>query len=240
MQTALRIIYPAQCLTCGTIVDSEFGFCGACWRDTPFITGLICDLCGTSLPGEMTEQTPDLHCDDCMRIARPWDRGRSVMIYKDNARRYVLGLKHGDRLDFAKPAAIWMAAKMRPLVPANTIVAPVPMHWLRLIRRRYNQAALISGEVARILGLAHRPDLLVRPRATKVHRDMSVDERFANLSGAIHVHPKASGLIKTRPVLLIDDVMTSGATLGACAEAAKQGGAGDVFIATLARVAKDA
>ncbi|EBA04870.1 Competence protein F [Rhodobacteraceae bacterium HTCC2150] len=240
MQTALRIIYPAQCLTCGDIVDSEFGFCGACWRETPFITGLICDLCGTSLPGDASEQNQELHCDECMRIARPWEKGRSAMIYKDNARRFVLGLKHGDRLDFARPAANWIAAKMQGLVPANTIVAPVPMHWLRLLRRRYNQAALISGEVSKVLGLTHRPDLLIRPRATKVHQKMTADERFANLVGAIDVHPKAQDFIKGRSVLIIDDVMTSGAILAASTEAAKQAGADDVFVATLARVAKDA
>ena len=94
--------------------------------------------------------------------------------------------------------------------------------------------------VARALGLTHRPDLLIRPRATKVHQNMTADERFTNLAGAISVHPKAADLIKDRPVLMIDDVMTSGATLGACAEACKNAGAKEVFIATLARVVKDA
>ena len=91
-----------------------------------------------------------------------------------------------------------------------------------------------------MLGLTHRPDLLIRPRATNVHQKMTADERFANLVGAIDVHPKAQDFIKGRPVLIIDDVMTSGATLAASTEVAKQAGADDVFVATLARVAKDA
>ncbi|TKA95662.1 ComF family protein, partial [Cereibacter changlensis] len=97
LQAALRLLYPPQCLTCDALVTTDFGLCGPCWRETPFITGLVCDLCGTPLPGE--DPGHAVHCDDCLTLARPWARGRAALLYKDNGRRIVLALKHGDRLD---------------------------------------------------------------------------------------------------------------------------------------------
>ena len=164
LQAALHLIYPPQCLTCDARVTTDFGLCGACWRETPFITGLVCDHCGVPLPGEDTGK-PE-HCDDCLTIARPWSQGRAAMLYKDNARRIVLALKHGDRLDLARPASNWLHRVAGPMLKPGMIVAPIPLHWLRLIKRRYNQAALLSAAVAKLAELDHCPDLLIRRRHT--------------------------------------------------------------------------
>jgi predicted amidophosphoribosyltransferase len=238
LQAALRLIYPPQCLTCDALVTSDFGLCGPCWRETPFITGLVCDLCGQPLPGEDPGQA--VHCDDCLLIARPWVQGRAAVLYRDNGRKMVLGLKHGDRLDLVKPAAGWMARAAAPLVRPDMIVVPVPLHWTRLLLRRFNQAALLSREVARASGLAHCPDLLTRRRNTGSQEGRDRDARFRNLSGALNVNRRRGARIAGRPVLLVDDVMTSGATLAAATEACLASGATGVFILVLARVAKDA
>ena len=137
LQAALHLVYPPQCLVCGALVTSDFGLCGSCWRDTPFISGLVCDLCGVPLPGEETGKAE--HCDDCLTIARPWSRGRAALLYKDNARHMVLALKHSDRLDLVRPAATWMLRAAAPILEPGMLVAPVPLHWQRLFRRRYNQ-----------------------------------------------------------------------------------------------------
>ncbi|MHC0052070.1 double zinc ribbon domain-containing protein [Actibacterium sp. D379-3] len=238
LQSALRLIYPPQCISCGALVDSDFGLCGPCWRDTHFISGLVCDTCGTPLPGD--DPGGVVHCDDCLTRARPWARGRAAVIYRDNARRLVLALKHGDRAELARPAAVWLARAAAPILTPDMLVAPIPLHRLRLLRRRYNQAALLAQGVARLAGLEQCPDLLIRARRTAFQDGMGVEARFANVSGAIRAHPKRRARIAGRHVLLVDDVMTSGATLTAAAEACRAAGASDVSALVLARVAKDA
>lgn len=237
MQAALHLIYPPQCLTCDALVTTDFGLCGHCWRETPFVTGLVCDHCGVPLPGEDSGQ-PE-HCDDCLTIARPWSQGRAAMLYKDNARRMVLALKHGDRLDLARPAAGWMLRAAQPMLVPGMLVAPIPLHWLRLIKRRYNQAALLSGALAKMAGLDHCPDLLIRQRYTGSQEGRDRDSRFANLAAALTVHPRRANRVEGRHILLVDDVMTSGATFAAAAEACIAAGASGVSVLALARVAKD-
>ncbi|TNF64174.1 MAG: ComF family protein [Rhodobacteraceae bacterium] len=238
IQTALAVMFPPRCLGCGGIVDSDFALCGPCWRDTPFITGLSCDACGVQLPGQ--GGGGPVHCDDCLRRPRPWSQGRSVLMYRDLARRLVMALKHGQRTEIARPAALWMARAGADLVRPDMIVAPVPLHWSRLFRRGFNQSALLADAVARHVGLAHCPDLLSRPRRTRSLDHRSVSERFDELHDAIRVHPGRHRRVAGKPVLLVDDVMTSGATLAAATDALRQAGSGDVFVLTLARVAKDA
>ena len=237
-KAVLHLIYPPQCLTCGALVTSDFGLCGACWRDTPFISGLVCDLCGVPLPGEDSGQ-PE-HCDDCLTIARPWSRGRAAMLYKDKARAMVLAFKHGDRLDLTAPVAGWMLRAARPILEPGMLVVPIPLHWRRLFKRRYNQSALLSQAIARAAGLDHCPDLLVRHRPTGTQDGKSRDARFGNMADALALHPRRAALVEGRHVLLIDDVMTSGATFAAAAEACVAGGAGGVSVLAMARVAKDA
>lgn len=240
VESALRLIYPPQCVACGGRTEGDFGLCGACWREAGFTGGLVCDRCGVPLPGENPGEDPGeaVHCDDCIAIARPWSRGRAAMLYGETGRRIALALKHGDRLDLARPAAEWMARAARPILVPGMLVAPVPLHWLRLFRRRYNQSALLSARVARLAGLEHCPDLLVRPLRTASQDGRDRDGRFANVQGAIGVHPRRRDRLKGRHVLLVDDVMTSGATLAAGAEACLASGASEVSVLVLARVAK--
>lgn len=147
VQSALKLIYPPQCVACGDRTDDEFGLCGACWREAGFIAGLVCDKCGVPLPGEDIGEAE--LCDDCLVIARPWSRGRAAMLYGETGRRIAMSLKHGDRLDLARPAARWMARAARPILADGMLVAPVPLHWLRLFKRRYNQSALLAQGIAK-------------------------------------------------------------------------------------------
>ncbi len=236
-QTAIRLVYPPRCISCGTMVESDFGLCGACWRDTPFISGLVCDVCGTQLPGQAAG--PE-YCDDCLGTARPWSRGRSALRYRDNGRRLVLALKHGDRQDLARPASAWMARAAQPILQPDTLIAPVPLHWLRLLSRRFNQAAVLAQGVARATGRDWCPDLLIRTRRTQSLGGLDREARHATLDRAISANPRRRDRVRDRPVLIVDDVMTSGATLSAATQACYAAGARDVCILTLARVGKDA
>jgi predicted amidophosphoribosyltransferase len=242
LQSALRLIYPAQCMACGTVVAQEDALCPACWRDTPFIAGTVCDACGLPLPGAEGADPAGapVHCDDCLRLARPWQRGRAALLYAGTARRLVLGLKHADRLDLARACGGWLAAAVAPILRPGVLIAPVPLHWTRLLRRRYNQSAVLAQVLAARTGAEVCPDLLVRLRRTGTQDGRDLGARHANLDGALALHPRRGARAEGRDVLLVDDVMTSGATLAAAADACLAGGARTVDVVVLVRVLKEA
>lgn len=217
----------------------DFSLCGSCWRQTPFIDGLCCDACGCPLPGGADEDAGGVLCDDCLTIARPWSRGRAALQYRDFGRRITLALKHGDRTDLARAAAPWLKRAAAPIWPADPILVPIPLHWTRLLRRKYNQSALLADALSRLTGARHYPDALIRPKRTKPLDGHTRDARFGALDAAIRPHPKQGHILRGRNVVLVDDVMTSGATFAAATEACFTAGAADVCVLALARVAKD-
>ncbi|RLJ98016.1 ComF family protein [Ruegeria conchae] len=238
IQTVVEMIYPPRCLSCGALTESDFGLCGPCWRDTPFIGGSVCESCGVPVPGARDGYR--IECDDCLTRPRAWQDGRAALLYQGGARSLILALKHGDRTDLARPAARWMARAGSEVFRPNMLITPVPLHWSRMIRRRYNQSALLAHHLGQETGLAVCPDLLVRTRRTPVLDGKTAVERAAALADAIAVHPKRESMSQGRDILLVDDVMTSGATLEACARVCRASGANHIFVLVLARVAKNA
>lgn len=238
LQEVIRAIYPPQCISCNALVATDFGLCPECWRETPFIAGCVCCKCGSPVPGD--PQETGAICDDCLHVARPWSQGRAALLYRDNARRIVLALKHGDRMELARAATPWLLSAARPLLADDTVIVPVPLHWWRLLRRSYNQSALLSAALARASGRPHCPDALLRRRNTGSQEGKSREDRFANLVGAFTVPSSRRSHILGRSVLLVDDVMTSGATFAAATDACLAAGAKEVAVLALARVAKDA
>lgn len=242
MKGALRLIYPPQCLGCGEPVGDDGGLCPTCWAEAEFISGTACSRCGTPLPDEGLGQDDTegaLICDDCLARARPWVRGRAALVYRGTGRKLVLMLKHGDRLDLAPALGDWTARAAVSLVRPDMVVVPVPVHLRRLAKRKYNQAALLSARVAQVHGLTHLPQALRRTRYTPMQDHGSVADRFANVEDAITVAPRQAARLQGRAVLLVDDVMTSGATLAAAANALRAAGSGPVSVLVLARAVKD-
>ncbi|ETX15039.1 competence protein ComF [Roseivivax halodurans JCM 10272] len=238
MQTAIRLVYPPHCLACGEHVSTEFGLCGACFSETHFITGLVCDACGTPLPGDGAED--GILCDGCLAARRPWSQGRAALLYSGAGRRLVLALKHGDRHDIARAAAPWLARAAAPILRDDSLIVPVPLHLLRLLKRRYNQSALLAQSLARETRCDILCDALVRTRRTPSLDGRTREARFEVLHGAIAVRRSRAAQIAGRHVLLVDDVMTSGATFGAATDALYASGAREVCTLALARVGRDA
>ena len=199
--------------------------------------GAGCWTCGLSLPGNL-DASEQAMCDSCLSLDPPWRRGVAALAYHETGRSLVLALKHGDRHDIVRPAADWMAQVTQSLVQPDMVVAPVPLHWTRLLRRRYNQAGLLSAALAKRLGLPHCADLLIRNSRTRSLEGCTTDQRFAIVSSAISRNPRHRNRWLDRPVLLEDDVMTSGATLTAATIALQKNRNYDVYTSVLARVQK--
>ncbi|PTV93734.1 ComF family protein [Rhodobacter aestuarii] len=237
LAAALHTVFPPRCICCGDAVGSDHGMCSPCWQEASFITGTVCDCCGAPLPGESA--TIEL-CDECLSEPRPWDRGRAAFLYAGTGRKLVLAFKHADRLDLVPPLGEMLARAARPLIEPGMVIAPVPLHRMRMVRRMFNQSALLAQTMSKHTRLPCVVDLFDRRRATPSQEGLSRAERHQNVQDAIRLRPKYAAKIKGRHVLVVDDVLTSGATMAACAEAARAAGARQVSVAALARVAKDA
>ena len=233
----MEFIYPPQCPSCRAEVDVASGICPDCWRDIVFLSGDLCHLCSAPLEGDLGA---DPVCDACAHHPPAWDRGGAAVLYEGVGRKLVLALKHGDRLDIAPLAAGWMARAGGDLVASADLIVPAPMHWMRLARRRFNQAAELARSVALTADAPHAfaPDLLTRRKATATQDGKTRAERLDNVAGVFSVAEKWRASVPGSRILLVDDVMTTGATLSECAEVCRVAGAAEVNVLVMARVAR--
>ena len=235
LTAALDLLLPPGCVTCAAPVDAPGLQCGACFATLSTIGEPCCVCCG--LPFELAwHDAEGGHCQTCLDTPPPFGRARSALSYDKAARRLVLPFKHGDRIEFAALLARHMAWAGAGLTREADMLVPVPLHRSRLFTRRYNQAALLAHALGRLVARPVLLDALVRTRATAGLGHKSAAERWDTVGGVFAVRPKRVGALAGRRVLLIDDVMTSGATARACAEALLEGGAAAVDVLTAVRV----
>lgn len=180
-------------------------------------------------------ETPG-RCPACEAKPHKFDRARAACLYDEHSREPILQLKHADRTDLAPLFARWLSRAGAQLIAEADAVVPVPLHRWRLLSRRYNQAAEVARRLAADAGLPYLPDALIRPRPTATQGGRSASGRRRNVAGAFTVPPGRKRLIDGRRILLIDDVLTTGATADACARALKAAGAAEVNLAVIARV----
>lgn len=237
-RAALDMLLPPQCLGCGIMVESTGGLCVDCWSAITFVGAPQCGQCGLPFEFTETEQShgPGMLCGSCVRQPPLFARARTVMAYDDASRHLILSFKHGDRTDAAPAYARWMARAGSDLLADADVLVPVALHWSRLFSRRYNQAALLAREIGLFSGIPVSADLLVRTRRTPSQGRLGASARRRNVGGAFRVRKKYAGTLAGARVLLIDDVMTTGATANASVRALLRGGAGAVDVLTLSRV----
>jgi predicted amidophosphoribosyltransferase len=233
-------LFPPACPACRGETATGHTLCPACWTGTAFLSGKGCVTCGREVPGLGGNDTGFI-CDTCQANPPLWDRGAAVFAYEGAGRRLVLGLKHGDRLDMLAMLAGWMLRAGKPLITEADLVIPVPMHWTRRMGRRFNQSAELARASCRAAGRAEAfaPDLLRRVRRTASQFGRDRAGRTENLKGAIGLVPGAGARIAGRRVLLVDDVLTTGATLNAVAAVCREAEASAVDILVLALVSFD-
>lgn len=231
----LDLLLPPQCLTCDAPVDAPGRFCPECFRRAGFITEPCCDRCGAPF-AHAGQGGRERLCPHCRADEPPWGRARAALRYDSLSRRVVLAFKYGDRTEYAAALAPLMARAGAALLRQAEVIVPVPLHRRRLIVRRYNQAALLAHALARLSGKPAVPDALCRTRATVPLAEMGAAARAEVVAGAFALRPGRIGRIVDRHVLLVDDVLTSGATCGACTRVLLAAGAAGVDVLVAARV----
>jgi len=229
-RAALEVVFPPICLACRASVAQAGALCGPCWRAIRFIERPFCDRLGTPFEHEMGEGALSQQALD-----HPPDfaRARAVVLFEDGpSRKLVHRLKYSDRLELARPMGAWMARAGRDILAEADALTPVPLHRARLWKRQFNQAAALAREISRLSGKPAETDGLARVRSTRSQVGLSRLERARNMAGAFRCVRAVDG----RRIVLVDDVLTSGATANAAARALLDAGAKAVDVLVFARV----
>lgn len=240
---ALDAVLPPLCLGCRTPVAGTQGLCPSCWGRITWLGPPLCACCGTPFPFDPDPagdpgEAETLLCGACLRDPPPFAHARAAFVYDEASRGLILGFKHADRTQAAPAFGAWLARSGAALLAEADLVAPVPLHWTRLLRRRFNQSALLAQQAASATARAYVPDLLVRERRTRSQGGLDRDQRRRNVRRAFAVRPCYQERIAGARVVIVDDVYTTGATLAECAKVLLRAGAGAVDVLTLARVVR--
>lgn len=237
---ALDLVFPALCPVCQTTlgVGRRDPLCGPCWSAITRLGAPWCHVCGAAPASsaslaEPRRLEPSRPCATCTNDPPRYDYARSAAVYEGQLREALHALKFSGRRALAGPLAELAAEQCRASLPSGIeALIPVPLARERERERGFNQAALLARRIGRRLGVPIRPRWLARLRATRPQSDLSAAERRANVRGAFRASPRVAG----RHVLVVDDILTTGATLDACARALRDAGAFRVGVLTVARV----
>lgn len=230
----INYILPPRCLKCGKLLPEDTGLCAKCLDNITFISGLYCQKCG--YPLEHAPEGKKMLCASCLKHKRtPFRINRSACVYDEASKPLILDFKFHDKTDNTGVLARMMLVAGEDIWNKGVdVMIPIPLHFTRLLKRRFNQSALLAKELHKLNGIAVDYDSVIRARRTRPQVEFSGRERVKNVRDAFEVrHPER---IKGKHVLLLDDVMTTGSTLRECALVLKRAGAASVDTLTIARV----
>jgi len=231
-RTALDVALPTLCVACRDPVAGE-GVCPECWSKLAFIERPFCPRLGIPF---VYDPGPDMLSMEAIASPPAYQRARAAVRYDDVAKVLVHALKYQDRTDLAPTMGRWMARAGAELLDGADVLIPVPLHWRRGWSRRYNQSGALARSIARQSGVPVAVDTLRRVRPTQQQVGLSRADRARNVQGAFKVAAGRTGRIHGRRVVLIDDVLTSGTTVDACARALLRARAAQVDVLVFARV----
>ena len=235
LNAALDLLLPPVCVTCAAQVEASGLQCGDCFGELNLLGHPCCHCCG--VPFELVHDAMEGgYCQACLDTPPPFTRARAALRYDKAVRKLIVPFKHSGRADLAEPLMRLMAGAGADLLRDADVLVPVPLHRRRLFTRRYNQAALLASGLARRAGKPVILDAIRRIRATASLGGKSASERHEELAGAFAVRANRVDQLAGRRVLLVDDVMTSGATAAACAAVLLADGAAEVDVLAAARV----
>jgi ComF family protein len=235
----LDILYPPACLVCRKATAAHHALCPVCWGETRFIERPYCERLGTPFAQDM--RALGLISPEAMADPPVFARARAVVRYDDGpARRMVHRLKYSDRLELARPMGAWMARSGAEILSEADLIVPVPLHRLRLLSRRFNQAATLAHCVSEACAVPVDTQALVRVKQTPPQVGLSRPQRAGNVQGAFRVPEDAKPRLYGMRIVLVDDVLTSGATANAASRALLRGGARSVDVLVFARVVTNA
>lgn len=229
----LNILLPPRCIACGVQVQEAHNVCGVCWKELEFISDPRCGSCG--FPLEEGAKTGSM-CGYCIQHTPPYDAGISILAYNNISKKLISEFKYADRQHGLPRFVQWMSSFGRPVLESADIIAPVPMHWRRMLARSFNQSALLASAIAKKHKISYQPQLLRRVKHIPPQASLTRKQRLKNIKGAFILNARYKGRLKDKHIVLIDDVITTGATMKECAKALKKSGAAKVSFLTLARV----
>lgn len=232
----LNFILPPRCAICGKVLEIDKGICDNCVSKIEFINTAICYRCGNPLLEGKTSSKKHLLCGNCIKKPNKLFRySRSAYSYDDFSKKLILDFKFYDKTDLASLLAKIIYVAGKDIFAAGIdIIVPVPLHYTRLLYRRYNQSSLLAKELGRITGIKVEYDAIIKNKRTRPQVECSGTERLSNLKGAFYI--KKPQVLQNKRVLLIDDILTTGSTLNECAKAIKKAKPKSIDNLTIARV----
>lgn len=234
----IDLILPPRCIVSGDIVDAQGMLSPQAWGNLNFITDPQCNRCGFPFDFDSGDVSEGNICLGCLKSPPLFDKARSALVYDDASRDVVLSFKHGDQTQSVPSFMPWLNQAGREILERADYIIPVPLHRWRILRRRFNQSALIAQYLSKDISVPSLLDGLERKRATVTQGHLQVNERQKNVKNAFAMNPEHVDKLRGKTVVLIDDVYTTGATVNECTKVLLKAGVASVNILTLARVVK--
>ncbi|MDR1560919.1 MAG: ComF family protein, partial [Holosporaceae bacterium] len=224
LKTLKNLCFPITCCCCKNFVETE-GLCPECWKKIKWISNPKCKICG--IPFEIDVEAI---CPFCLKKKPYFDRAVSVFNYDNFSKRLILKFKYEDVTYISKKLANWMYRVSENDIKNADIIVPVPIHFIKRLKRKYNQSELLAMELEKLSNIIYEPRILKKIKRTNQQEGLSREKRLKNVKGSFGIDQNYAEILHSKTVVLVDDVLTTGATVNECAKVLKQAGATKVIV----------